>query len=248
MDRIRWTATTYAAALAAACLAAAPAAAQRATVRGQVIDTRSGQPVPNAAVYVNDDRTAVLADAQGRFEVKGVRPGTRAIWAKAPGYAMELGLVEVPGDSVRVTLEMHGDPVRLATLTVSTSRFDRRARGSASTVRVFRETDLAGMWYSNVRQLVESRARVRPTLCPGGYSRFGLLSCVASRGTAVQSRVVVDESPWLGGVEDLNDFHLADVSRVEIYGNGREIRVYTRQFMDWVSKRPYVPLPLGLGW
>jgi hypothetical protein len=248
MIRSRWTATTCAAALATAFLSAVPVAAQRATVRGQVIDTRSGQPVANAAVYLNDDRTVVLADAQGRFEVKHVRPGTRAIWAKAPGYAMDLGLVEVPGDSARVTLEMRSDPVRLATLTVSTSRFDRRARSTPTTVRVFKEADLAGMWYSNVRQLVESRARVRPTLCPGGYSRFGLLSCVASRGTAVQSRVVVDEMLWMGGVDDLADFHLADVSRVEIYGNGREIRVYTRQFMDWVSRRPYVPVPLGLGW
>jgi CarboxypepD_reg-like domain len=248
MTRICWTATTYAAALAALCLAAAPAAAQRATVRGQVVDTRSGQPVPNAAVYVNDDRTVTLADAQGRFEAKHIRPGTRAIWAEAPGYTMDLGMVEVAGDSTRVTLEMRSDPVRLATLVVSTSRFDQRARGSAGTVRVFRENDLAGLWYGNVQQLVESRARVRPVLCPRSTVRFGLLSCVASRGTVVGSRVVVDEAPWPGGVDDLSDFHLADVSRVEIYGNGTEIRVYTRQFMDWVSRRPYVPVPLGLGW
>ncbi|HET7229851.1 MAG TPA: carboxypeptidase regulatory-like domain-containing protein [Longimicrobium sp.] len=250
MNRIRWTATTCAAAFAAACLASTSAAAQRAIVRGQVIDTQSGQPVPNAAVYVDDNRTAVLADAQGRFEVKHVRPGTRGIWARVPGYTMDLSLVEVPADSVRVTLRMQGDPVRLATLQVTTSRLDRRARGYAGTVRVFREADLAGMWYSNVGQLVQSRARVYATPCRRIYSlsrSYASSSCVSTRGTVAASHVIVDEAPWLGGVGDLRDFHLADVARVEVYGHGREIRVYTRQFMDWISKRPYVPTPLGFG-
>lgn len=246
MNRIRWTATTCAAALAAVMMAAAPAAAQSATVRGQVVDTRSGQPVPHAAVYVNDTRTAVIANAQGRFEVKHVRAGTSAIWADAPGYSMDLSLVEVPEGEAEVTLRMQSDPVRLATLQVTTSRFDRRANSYAGTVRVFRQEDLAGMWYSNVSQLLESRARVRPTRCHGVSTR-GRLNCVFTRGTVAQSRLVIDEAPWLGGTDDLRDFQLADVARVEIFGGGREIRVYTRNFMDWASQRPFVPTPLGMG-
>jgi hypothetical protein len=246
MKRIRWTATTCAAALAAVVLAAAPAAAQSATVRGQVVDTRSGQPVAHAAVYVTDNRTAAVADAQGRFEVKHLRPGTRAIWADAPGYTMEMAMVEVPEGEVDVTLQMQSDPVRLATLEVTTSRFDRRADAYAGSVRVFRQHDLATMWYSNVAEMLESRARLKPTLC-SGYARFGRLNCVTTRGGVVQSKLVVDEANWLGGPTDLRDLNLADVARVEIFGGGREIRVYTRQFMDWASKRPYVPTPLGLG-
>ena len=244
--RIRWTAITCATALAAVVTTAAPAAAQSATVKGQVVDTRSGQPVPHAAVYVNDTRTAVVADAQGRFEVRHIRPGSRAIWADAPGYTMDLSLVEVTESGAEVTLRMESDPVRLATLQVTTSRFDRRANGYAGTVRVFRQEDLATMWYGNVFQMLESRARVRSTLCPG-HSSFGRLSCVYTRGSAAQSRLVVDETPWLGDVNDMRDFQLADVARVEIFGGGREIRVYTRQFMDWASQRPFVPTPLGVG-
>jgi len=247
MSRIRWSAPTYIAAVAALLLAGAPAAAQRATLRGQVVDTQSGQPVPNAAVFVDDSRTGVYADAQGRFEVKHLRAGTRAIWAESPGYKMDLGMVEVTSPMTEVTLRMAGNPVQLEALRVTTNRFDRRARGYAGTVRVFGKGDLAGMWYSNVGQLVESRARVRPTLCPGSQARFGLLSCVSSRGTAVSSRVVIDESLWVGGLDSLRDFYLPDVERVEIYGNGREIRVYTRQFMTWASRRPYVPTPLAMG-
>ncbi len=245
MTRIRWTAPTYAAALAAACIAAAPAAAQRGAVSGQVVDTRSGQPVAHAAVHVGDNRNTVVADAEGRFALDHLRPGSRAIWAEAPGYSARMGLVEIPEGPVQVRVEMRSDPVRLAALEVTTSRFDRRAMAAGGSVRLFRQADLAAMWYPNVGQMLESRAGVHPVFCPG--AGFGGTGCVATRGTTAQSRIYVDEAPWQGGTETLVDLALPAVSRVEVYGGGREVRVYTRQFMNWVSKRPYVPTPLGLG-
>jgi hypothetical protein len=252
----------HALALAAALLAAAPAHAQRknVTVRGQVVDTRSGQPVAHAAVFLGNDRTVAVADAQGRFELKHIRPGTRAMWADAPGYSMDVVMVEVPENEADVTLQMQSDPIRLATLTVSTSRLDRRSRAYAGVSRVYREHELAGMWYSNVLQMVQSRAGVRQTACPyqGGLGRYGALgapvvgstvgggNCIYARGGAYTSRVFIDETPWIDGLDRLRDFQLADVARVEVYGHGREVHVFTRQFMDWVSQRPYVPVPIGL--
>jgi len=246
MIRIRWTASTCAVALAAACIAAAPAAAQRASVRGQVVDTRSGQPVPHAAVHVGDNRTTAVADKEGRFFLDHLRPGSRAIWAEAPGYTGEVGVVEIPRGPVEVTVQMQSDPVRLEALLVTTNRFDRRARSYAGSVRVFKQSDLAQMWYPNLAQLLQSRARVRPTTCRG-YSTQGRLGCVSFRGSTSMSRVYVDEAPWIGGSESLADFQIPDLARVEVFAGGREVRVYTRQFMNWASKRPFVPTPLGLG-
>lgn len=249
---------SHALALAAALLAASPAAAQRAVVRGQVVDTRSGQPVPHAAVYLDNDRTVTVADSLGRFELKHVRPGTRAIWADAPGYSMNMGMTEVAADSSRVTLEMRSDPVRLATLQVTTSRFDRRARAYPGTVRVFRERDMAAGWYSNVLQMVQSRGGVTTSFCPGfgggapnGISFAsmgdGFRDCVYDRGRAEQATVYIDEARWIGGLSSLVDFQIPEVSRVEVYHHGREVRVYTRNFMEWASRRPFVPSPIGMG-
>ncbi|HET7229852.1 MAG TPA: carboxypeptidase regulatory-like domain-containing protein [Longimicrobium sp.] len=256
---------SHALALAATLLAAAPATAQQAqqqrtTVHGQVVDTRSGQPVAHAAVYLGNDRTVTIADAEGRFELKRIRPGSRAVWAEAPGYTMEVQVAEIPSGEANLTLQMQSDPVRLATLTVTTSRLDRRARAYAGTARVFRESDLASMWYNNVQQLVESRGSVRATACPGsGFAnRRGALGapmigsyvgggdCIYARGSTYSSRVFIDEMPWVGGLESLSDFQLAEVARVEIYGHGREVHVFTRQFMNWLSRRAYVPTPIGL--
>ncbi len=249
---------SHALAFAAVLLATLPAAAQRAVVRGQVIDTRSNQPVAHAAVYLDNHRTVTVADAEGRFELKHIRPGTRGIWAEAPGYTMEMGLVEVPPDSAAVTLEMRSDPVRLATLMVTTSRFDRRARAYAGTVRVFRERDMAGGWYSNLLQMVQSRGGAHSTFCPGfgagsvRGSSFASIAedygdCVYSRGRAEHAAVYIDEAPWIGGLSSLVDFQLPEIARVEVYNGGREVRVYTRSFMEWASRRPFVPSPVGMG-
>jgi len=253
-------------AIAAALVAAVPVAAQEAIVRGTVVDERTGQPVSNAAVYVDNDRTVSIADAQGRFQVRHVRPGTRAIWAEAPGYTMDLSMVEAASGVAEVTLAMRSDPVQLATLQVSTSRLDRRSRAYAGTARVFRQADLAGMWYSNLLEMVQFRAGVRPSSCSTGYGGLGYSyarsalerfdgaslgemsdACVYSRGTAQSASVFVDETKWIGGLSTLADFQLPDIARVEVFDHGREVRVYTRQFMDWASKRAYIPAPVGLG-
>jgi hypothetical protein len=100
---------------------------------------------------------------------------------------------------------------------------------------------------------------VRQTACPSQAGRFGALGapvmgssssiggdCIYARGSAYTSRVFIDETPWFNGLDLLRDFQMADVARVEVYGHGREVHVFTRQFMDWVSRRPYVPVPIGM--
>jgi len=254
-------APSHAFALAAALLAAVPTAAQNALVRGQVVDARAGQPVAGAAVYVGNNRTAVIADAQGRFEFKRVRPGTRAMWASAPSYTMDASLVDIAQGENSVRLEMRSDPVRLATLHASTNRLDRRTRSYAGTSRVFRESDMSTGWYRSVLDLVETRGGVRPTTCTSSYAGFASMrgglapppgssiggsDCVYSRGSAYNARIYIDETLWIGGLASLNNIGIAEVARVEVYGNGREVRVFTRQFMEWASRRAYVPTPIGI--
>src|SRR5690349_7796005 len=53
-----------------ACVAASPAAAQRVTLRGQVVDAASGQPIQAAVVEVMPRHESAITDAQGRFTVR----------------------------------------------------------------------------------------------------------------------------------------------------------------------------------
>ncbi|WP_257457293.1 carboxypeptidase regulatory-like domain-containing protein [Archangium lipolyticum] len=78
-----------------------------ASIRGEVVDTR-GAPVAGASVAVLP-RTAepVTADAQGRFEVRALKPGRPyLVEARHPGYDQrEHQQTTAGGDPVRVVLE-----------------------------------------------------------------------------------------------------------------------------------------------
>ena len=57
-------------------------------VQGQVVDDGTGQPIPEAYVSVSgsDGETVATADADGRYELRGLAPGSYRVFARAGGY------------------------------------------------------------------------------------------------------------------------------------------------------------------
>ncbi|MCG6957637.1 MAG: carboxypeptidase regulatory-like domain-containing protein [Gemmatimonadetes bacterium] len=109
-------------------LVAQPAVAQ--TVRGQVLDTQSGQPVTSADVYLvraESDTTAVkqgLTNESGRFSLTAPRPGRYRLRVERIGYRT---IVSSPFDLVaseplEVELHISTQAIPLAPLTVVSSR------------------------------------------------------------------------------------------------------------------------------
>jgi hypothetical protein len=212
--------------LLAVALAASSAAAQRAVVRGRVVDAQTGNPVPGATVHLGSDHSAV-ADAQGRFEIGRVQPGTQTVWARGMGYGVAASEIVVPQDSIRLELAIDPDPVRLEALVATVNRFEVRTRGYARAMRVFREFVL---W----------RTGMRRASC--GSGRY----CVMIRGRAQEPAVFIDEVRLAAGMDLLSTFRPWEVARVEVYSGGAQIRVYTKSFMDWAARTNYRPNPLHL--
>lgn len=225
--------------LLAVAWAASSADAQRAVVRGRVIDAQSGKPVPGATVHLGSDHSAV-ADAQGRFEIGRVSPGTQTVWARGMGYGVAASEIVVPQDSVRVELAIDPDPVRLEALVATVNRFEVRTRGYARAMRVFRESEMRTAAAGDMREFVLWRTGMRRAAC--GSGRY----CVMIRGRAQEPAVFIDEVRLAAGMDLLTTVRPWEVARVEVYAGGAQIRVYTRRFMDWAARTNYRPLPLHL--
>ena len=67
--------------------------------------------------------------------------------------------------------------------------------------------------------------------------------CFRIRGEPTHVLVCVDDAYAPGGMNDLTIYRPLELDRVEIYGGGREIRLYTAWFMNRLTKHKYRPQP-----
>ncbi|HEV7588005.1 MAG TPA: carboxypeptidase regulatory-like domain-containing protein [Longimicrobium sp.] len=256
MTRTHWQSIACA---LAALAAAAPATAQRATLKGQVVDATSGQPIPAAVVEVMPRHEKALTDAQGRFTVRTTL-GEHVIVADALGFGSAMTPVELADAEVEVQVALAKDPVMLERIVATASRLESRRRAYPRPVRVLNATEIAASGAPDISMLVRERLGVYFTEC----SRFapglalatsqrldpfagasGYMGCVYSRGGAVHSSIYVDEvrMPDTG---ILALYSPQEVAAVEVYHNGEQIRIYTRWFMEWAARTNYRPLPLSM--
>ncbi|WP_457654250.1 TonB-dependent receptor domain-containing protein [Rhodocaloribacter sp.] len=109
-----------------AVVMAAPAArAQRpGAISGTVVD-ENDDPVIGAGVVIAGTLRGTATDAEGRFEIGPLRPGTYTLEARALGYRPATQAVTVvAGQTASVTLRLHTQPVLLEGIVVSALRPD----------------------------------------------------------------------------------------------------------------------------
>ncbi|HEV3486823.1 MAG TPA: carboxypeptidase-like regulatory domain-containing protein, partial [Vicinamibacterales bacterium] len=81
------------------CLAGASATqvATAGTIRGRVVDARTGAPLEQVLVLIDQGRQAAQTSADGRFQIGGVEPGLRRLFVSVVGYALVQRDVTVVG-------------------------------------------------------------------------------------------------------------------------------------------------------
>jgi TonB-linked SusC/RagA family outer membrane protein len=78
------------------CLVAEPAEAQQTgTIAGQVASAQGGQPLSAAQVFISDLDIGVLTQANGRFIMVNVPPGTHTVTAERIGYRVATAQVTI---------------------------------------------------------------------------------------------------------------------------------------------------------
>lgn len=107
------------------------------TIRGQVIDADTGQPLAGATVQLKPGDQGGVTDSTGWYRVAGIEPGRYTLWVSYVGYES----LEVPeilmatGKESLVSVSMKPTESQLSVVTVRAPRLEARSQG-CPTVRV----------------------------------------------------------------------------------------------------------------
>jgi hypothetical protein len=100
---------------------------QVGTIVGRATDVASGEPVPNASVYVVGTGIGTLTGEDGRFRLTGVPAGEYRVRFERLGYESATQTVTVPpGGTVTVDFLLGVEPTRLEELVVTATGEQRR--------------------------------------------------------------------------------------------------------------------------
>jgi hypothetical protein len=178
----------------------------------------AGMPVPNARVIV-DDAPEIRTDAEGRFTVRDVVPGSRQVEALAIGMSPDAAVVDVPaGDTARFAAQLH----RVTTL--DAVRVTASARGRAFALG-FEERKHAGLGYAR-----DSSTIGRMTLMSSVFEQFPATQVKRGPGTRFALLMKNGRGQWCDAVvwidnvrtdgERLNDLMPEDIAAIEAYPHG----------------------------
>jgi hypothetical protein len=208
---------------------------------GVVLDSESGHPVHGVEVYLPDRTIGYLTREDGRFRIPDIPAGALYVEVRRIGYAdLDLRL-DLEDSFPEVEIHLPPNPVVLEGFEVVVDRFERRRRSAPTSIRVVRESELKTAPAMSAADMVFERVATRATPCP---AHFHQRWCVRVRGRPVVPVVYIDESPALGGVEQLATYRPQDFYMVEVYGSGRHVRAYTHHFMERAARNRLSPIPL----
>jgi hypothetical protein len=246
-------ALTYTAALLAAL--AAPAAAQQdtpggqavhrqgqVTLTGRVVDAATGAPIRAAHVVVPDARVDVYTDEEGRFTASRVAPGAYGAVVSVLGYRERAEIWEVAQGQPAREVRLAADAVMLQALNVEAGRLERRARASGWGTQAYARDLLATSNERDAAKFIREFAHIQPVDCATLGRGTGAPNCIRVRGAATAACVLLDDSPSSFG--ELAAYRPKDLYRVEVFGGGRAILVYTNDFAENIARTGYSPPPL----
>lgn len=218
------------AALAAALLPAGLAAQDRGAATGIVRDGDSGQPLAGAAVFVEGTNYSTLSNAEGRFLLPNIPPGTHSLRASYVGYGpVALEFTVAPGGTAQVNFDLNVSTLQLDGIVV-TATGEQRKRELPNSVAAIDAGDMVPeLPANNLADLLQGRSAGVQVLSSAGTSGVG--SRIRIRGA---SSISLSNDPLVyvdgirvdsrnsglgaGGQESsrLDDFNLEDIEDIEI--------------------------------
>jgi hypothetical protein len=221
--------------------------AAQATLRGRVIDSELGHPLPSAAVRIQPGPPPLTTDTLGRFEARGLPAGEAEVTIQVIGYATGVFTVRLPPSGVVegvFTLDFTGYQLpaivvqaRAELLMPRYLDFEqRRRRGMGAYLRW---DDLKAQGYSSVGDALRVVRGVRIQCNQQTFECFAVMA----RSPRCQP------TWWIDGVE-VQSFHentpIRDVYGIEIYRGPGEVpgefsgsNAACGVIVMWTKSRPF---------
>ena len=189
------------------------------TIRGQVRNARTNEPVPGATVLVVGSRIGAVTDSGGRYDISGIATGWVRVRARFIGYEDREEVIALNDGETR-TLDFR--------LTESITTLGAVLTEAKATEReVFEErpnlgvTMLSGKVVSSIPRLGESDVLRAAQLLPGVLARNDFTAGLNVRGGEADQNLIL-----LDGYPIFNPFHLGGLFGTFIEGSvsGLELR------------------------
>src|SRR5947209_943204 len=142
--------------------------AQNGTLTGRVTDARSGAPITTAQVTIGGTSLGAVVDADGRFRIVNVPPGSHEVRVRTIGYQPATATFSVAADgTANVNLSLNESATALNAVVVTGTAGDTRRRAIGNAVSTVSVSDVVGK--SNVTNVTEVLQSKVPglTLMPG---------------------------------------------------------------------------------
>jgi hypothetical protein len=232
-------------ALLAAALGSIPATAQQAAPRiqvtGTVVDSITGFPVYGVAVATSTTADRTASDSTGAFTLS-IPAGTTMVTFTGRGFQRTGQIVAATRNVDLGRIPLLPDAVALEPIEASVSQLQERVRTFTGGVQVFGPEVLQHSGDRHLLDFVKHRIGTRGIGCqsldPGSEG-----DCLRVRGIPTRPRIFINEVQ-VANHEILTIFSPESVARMEVFGGGQMIRVYTRGYLEMMSRTGQRPEPL----
>lgn len=222
---------------------ARPGAGQdRVTIRGQVLDLVTHTPINGAFVARMGSNQGVLTDSLGNFALSQLADWSYPVSVENLGYETVSLVLPSTAPNEFATIFLRPDPIALEGITVLVDRFERRRRTYFGPVTVIDQERIADGPAESVFDLMR-RSIPFARFCGQAMEEL----CTIRRGRQVRVGVCIDERPAFAGARELEGWDARELYMMEIYDRGRQVRVYSRWFVDRLVREGKGLMPLTFG-